>query len=261
MKRDPMAARGTVFFLAVILWIFCGLPAVADANLPLDPSLWPLKSEGESAPADCAFFDSEFVDRKEPDREDGLMKSGGELFPDRPFRLTGTHLPIKFTGAEPMSRSLFFNDPVLRKGQDAHSEIDINLYDLTISWNAGSEKMGSCRLEWGPELSLKIIDSEVSARDEAFLVRENDTVTLPFPTAGAWARLSPADWVNLTGRFGYMEYNRNSLLNGDLQIVVNPAANLGLFLGYRHLSFDMDATGDFIDATLEGFYGGALIRY
>ncbi|NLC71233.1 MAG: hypothetical protein GX751_07740 [Desulfuromonadaceae bacterium] len=257
-----MPRKWPILCLPVIIWLACGFSVHADASFSLEAPCPALKPDGEFRFENHYALSATLFDEEKSSPFGDIMTDPEETaFHSGTFRLTGSHLPIKFSGTELLSRTLLLDVQDLPGGSETGGETDIDLYDLTMTWNAGSGKMGSCRFQWGPELSLKIIDSELSSRGESYRVRENDTVTIPFPMAGAWARLSPADWLGLTGRFGYMEYNRSSLLNGDLQLEVNPAGNLGLFLGYRHLNFDMAETGDFIDATMEGFYGGALIRY
>ncbi len=251
MTRHPMVEGGSILLLTILFWIFCSLPAAAEASLSLSlPDL----DNGDEFRLDDYTLSADLPANGTEDQEKTALQTS-------PLLLSGSHLPIRFSGDEPLSRTLLFGDQDFQKDDKNESETDIDLYDLTLAWSAVSGKLGSFQFQWGPEVSLKIIDSGVSGRDDMSRTRDSDSLTLPFPTAGAWARLSPADWLDLTGRFGYMEYDRDSLMNGDIRIDMTPATHMGFFLGYRHLDFDVDETGTLIDANMEGFYGGALIRY
>jgi len=262
MSRHRFFERKRFSVLAAMLWLLFAFPLPARAALAADRDDRPaLTLERTPFWDNLVAFTSPADLAKNLSDKDCLRTPSDTAFQSGSFRLTGSHMPIKFTGTELLSRTLLFNgsDPHGTRRED--SEVAIDLYDLTMAWNAGTSKRGAFHFEWGPEISLKVIDSEVSDRGGTLYVRENDSVTVPFATAGAWARMSPATGIDLTGRFGYMEYNRCSLFNGDIQVEVTPVTNIGFFLGYRHIDFDMDEAGNFLDDTMSGFYGGALIRY
>ena len=53
----------------------------------------------------------------------------------------------------------------------------------------------------------------------------------------------------------------NSFLDVDGQIEFSPIPLVGIFAGYRYLDLEVDESGVFIDATLDGPYAGALVRF
>ena len=177
------------------------------------------------------------------------------------FRLAAGYLPIDFSGKGNLNQTLIFNGKSFLVNSKVSSSVDMDIYDLCLTWNILNIDDLPVRVQLGPELSVKVVDANVSMVDHTTGLSESDSLTAPVPTIGARARIGLSDWVALVGRVGYMEYDGNSFLDVDGQIEFSPIPLVGIFAGYRYLDLEVDESGVFIDATLDGPYAGALVRF
>ena len=67
--------------------------------------------------------------------------------------------------------------------------------------------------------------------------------------------------IAVTHEVGDLGDQYNSFLDVDGQIEFSPIPLIGVFAGYRYLDLDIDESGLFIDATLDGPYAGVLARF
>ena len=177
------------------------------------------------------------------------------------FRLAIGYLPIDFSGKGILNQNIIFNGETFLINSEVSSSVDMDIYDVGLTWNILNIDDLPVRVQFGPELSAKVVDAEVSMVDHTTGLRENDSVIAPVPTIGARTRLGLADWASLVGRVGYMAYDGNSFLDVDGQLEFSPVPLVGVFAGYRYLDLDVDESGVFIDATLDGPYAGVLVRF
>jgi len=177
------------------------------------------------------------------------------------FRLAAGYLPIDFSGKGNLTQTLIFNSKTFLVNSEVSSSVDMDIYDLGLTWNILNIDDLPVRVQLGPELSVKVVDANVSMVDHTTDLSENDSLTAPVPTLGARARIGLSDWAALVGRVGYMEYDGNSFLDIDGQIEFSPIPLIGVFAGYRYLDLEIDESGLFIDATLDGPYVGVLARF
>jgi outer membrane protein len=177
------------------------------------------------------------------------------------FRLTAGYLPIDFSGKGNLNQTIIFNGKSFLINSDVSSSVDMDIYDLGLTWNIINVDDLPVRVQLGPELSVKVVDADVSMVDHTTGFSESDSLTAPVPTVGARARIGLADWVALVGRVGYMEYDGNSFLDVDGQVEFSPLPLVGIFAGYRYLDLDIDESDIIIDASLDGPYAGAFVRF
>ncbi|MBN1141409.1 MAG: hypothetical protein JXB25_06400 [Deltaproteobacteria bacterium] len=256
-----MSVNFKILFLLALICLTSGTSSWAEKiAVSLKPGYLVLNPEGELAVHTQGMNGTKIDVEKDLNLDNSQQLMGEAALQMGSFRLSGSYLPIRFSGKGALTRSIVFKGRDYNVGDEVEGDMDIDLYDVALSWNVINRKKEFWRFEAGPELSLKIIDSEVSMRNDTLHFDENDTVTVPIPTIGVRAMVSPLPWCSLIGRLGYLEYDRNNMLDGDLQVELSPHRNIGVFFGYRYLSFDMDETGVFIDAALEGFYGGVSVR-
>lgn len=177
------------------------------------------------------------------------------------FRLAAGYLPIDFSGKGNLDQTLIFNGKPFVVNSEVSSSVDMDIYDLGLTWNILNIDDLPVRVQLGPELSVKVVDANVSMVDHTTGLSESDSLTAPVPTLGARARVGLSDWVALVGRVGYMEYDGNSFLDVDGQVEFSPLPLVGIFAGYRYLDLDIDESDIIIDATLDGPYAGAFVRF
>jgi outer membrane protein len=177
------------------------------------------------------------------------------------FRLAAGYLPVDFSGKGKLSQTLIFNGKSFLVNSEVSSSVDMDIYDLGLTWNILNIDDMPIRVQFGPELSAKVVDAKVSMTDHTTGLSESESLIAPVPTIGARARVGLSDWLALVGRVGYMEYDGNSFLDVDGQVEFSPLPLVGVFAGYRYLDLEVDESGLFIDATLDGPYAGVLVRF
>ena len=159
------------------------------------------------------------------------------------------------------NHGVLFNGTSFLVDSEVSSSVDMDIYDFGLTWHVLNIDDLPVRVQFGPELSVKVVDADVSMVDHTTGLSESESLTAPVPTLGARARIGLSDWVALVGRVGYMEYDDNSFLDADAQIEFSPVPLVGIFAGYRYMDLEVDESGVFIDATLDGPYAGVLARF
>ena len=177
------------------------------------------------------------------------------------FRLSAGYMPLRFSGTSTLSQPITFNDETFPLGTQATGSLDVDLYDLGLTWYLINIDDLPVRVQLGPELAVKVFDGEASIVSRTTGLSEAVSGTAPVPTLGLRARIGLGDMLSLVGRVGYVEYNDNSFLDADGQVEFSPLPMFGIFAGYRYLDLEVDEGDLFVDATFDGPYGGLLVRF
>lgn len=250
-----------LFVLALLLLL--PLQSMADELVSLKVGFINLSPEGSFASGDTTIVnriptkvdledDLDFDDKTKVMAEVALNLGS--------FRLAAGYLPLKFDGTSTLLNDVVFENEIF-DGR-VKGELDVDLYDLALAWHIVNIDDAPVRFQFGPELSVKIVDGTVSMQDLDNLGRREEVSgTAPVPTIGARARVGLGDFVALIGRVGYLEVSGNSFLDADAQVEFSPLPFVGVFGGYRHLDLDIDENDLIIDATFAGPYAGAFVRF
>ena len=177
------------------------------------------------------------------------------------FRLSAGYMPLNFNGTSTLARDITFNGRTFTATEQATGSLDVDLYDLGLTWYLINTDDLPVRLQVGPELSVKVFDGEASIVSQTTGLSEAVSGTAPVPTIGLRARVGLADMLAVIGRVGYVEYNDNSFLDADAQVEFSPLPMIGIFAGYRYLDIEVDEGDLFVNATFDGPYGGVLVRF
>ncbi len=177
------------------------------------------------------------------------------------FRLFTSYLPISFSGSSVLSRDIDFNGETFSGGRRIDSDLDIDIYEAGLAWFLINLDDLPLRIQVGPEVAVKYIDTRIEMQDKAFGIDESESVGVPIPSLGARARIGIADYLSVVGRVGYLEYKGNSLTDIDAQVEYSPIPLVGIFAGYRYLDMDIDEDDLLLDAKFSGPHAGALIRF
>jgi hypothetical protein len=229
-----------VLALAVIL----PMQVLADEMVSLKVGYINLNADGSFATTKTVLTEVNMDDDEDEVMAEAALQLGA-------FRLSASYLPLNFSGQNQDFTSL----------TTVRGNMDVDLYDLGLTWYLLNFDDLPVRFQLGPELSVKVVDGEVSTFHPATGLREKVSGTVPVPTIGARARVGLADFLAVTGRVGYVEYSDNTFLDADAQIELSPIPLVGLFGGYRYLDLDVDEDDIFIDATFKGPYAGAFLRF
>ncbi len=176
-------------------------------------------------------------------------------------RLFASYMPMNFSGSSVLSRDIDFSGETFVAGQRIDSDIDIDIYEAGLAWFLINMDDLPLRIQFGPEVAIKYIDTRVELQEKGLVTQESESVGVPIPSLGARARIAFADYLGLVGRVGYLEYKGNSLTDVDAQVEYSPIPMVALFAGYRYLDMDIDEDGVLVDAKFSGPHAGALIRF
>lgn len=178
-----------------------------------------------------------------------------------PFRLAASYLPVEFSGSETLDRTVFFNGASFDVNSKVHSRVALDLYECALAWYVLNFDDLPVRLQVGPELAVKLVDVSLSVQESGAGLSERESVTSVLPTVGVRARVGLADFLSFNGRLGYLGYDDSHVFDLDAQVEFSPVPLVGVFAGYRLLDLEVDDSGVFIDATLDGPYLGAMVRF
>lgn len=231
-------------FLLLALVLVFPLQAMADEMVSLKVGFITLSPDGSFATTRTGITEVSLDDDGDEVVAEAAVQLGS-------FRLSAAYMPLNFSG----------RNQGLTPLTTIEGDLDVNLYDLGLTWYLLNFDDLPVRLQLGPEIAIKVVDGDVATFHRGTGLREEVSGTVPVPTIGARARVGLADFVALVGRVGYVEYRDNTFLDADAQIEFSPLPFVGLFGGYRHLDLDVDEDDIFIDATFKGPYAGAFLRF
>lgn len=247
-----------IVFSMLAFFVLTALPAMADEMISFKAGYLSLSPEGDFAVSNGGFGTR--VDMEDDlgfdDSEEFMVEAGMQL---GSFRLTASYLPLKFSGDGTLSRTIEFGGETFIANTAVNSDVDIDLYDVGLTWYLLNFDDLPVRFQLGPELSVKYVEADISMQSGA--VSESESVSAPVPTIGLRGKVGLADFLAVAGRVGYLEYDDNSFLDADVQLEFSPLPLVGIFAGYRYLDIDVDESDVFLDVTFDGPYGGAFFRF
>ncbi|KIH78240.1 hypothetical protein GFER_04395 [Geoalkalibacter ferrihydriticus DSM 17813] len=177
------------------------------------------------------------------------------------FRLSAGYMPLRFSGDGVLQRDIVFNNTLFEENVQARSDVDIDFYDVGLTWYLINFDNLPVRIQLGPEIAVKVVDADLSLTSPQAGQSERVSVTAPLPTIGARARIALADFLGVAARIGYIEYADNSFLDADVQVEFSPVPFFGAFAGYRHFELQIDENDVYLDTQLVGPYAGLFLRF
>ena len=177
------------------------------------------------------------------------------------FRLSLNYLPIEFSGTGTMKINGTFNGQNFTTNDAVHSELNVNLYDVGLTYYLLNMDDLPTRVQLGVELAVKVADAEVKFNDKTAGFSETQSQTVPIPTVGARARIALSDYLGVVGRVGYMEYDSNHFTDAEGQIEFSPLPAVGIYAGYRYFDLKIDESDLFVKTEFSGPFGGLMVRF
>lgn len=193
------------------------------------------------------------------DDSSGLIAEAALALGD--VKLTVGYLPLSFEGDSFLSRNITFDGTNYTVGTPVQSSLDLDIIDVGLTWYVVNIDDAPTRFQLGLELAVKVTDATASIAETLTNTTATASETLPIPTIGLRARVAISDFVGISGRVGYLEYDGNHFTDADVQVEFSPVPLVGLFVGYRYIDLSIDESDVFVDTQLSGFYGGAMIRF
>jgi len=197
--------------------------------------------------------DLNFDDSKGPVAEAALQLGS--------FRLAAGYLPLGFSSNGTLNREVVFNGRTFSAATNVDSDVDINLYDVGLTWYLINIDDMPVRVQLGPELAVKVADVDISMTDLTTGIREQTSGIAPIPTVGLRSRLAFGDMFGVVGRVGYITYSDNSFLDAEAQVEFSPVPMVGLYAGYRLFNIDVDENDVFLDLQFSGPFAGLMVRF
>ena len=167
--------------------------------------------------------------------------------------------PLSFSGQGLLTRTINFNGNTFAAGTTASSEFKADLYDLSYTYFMINMDDLPSRFQLGLEASVKIFNVKTKMSGGAISTSKNATVAIP--TAGLRGRVALADFIGLSGHFGYLGYAGNFFTDADVQLEFSPLPLLGINAGYRYIKVKLDTNNLLADATFKGPFVGLFFRF
>lgn len=251
-----------IFLLLLVSSLCLVSPVMADEMLSLKAGYQVLKPEGQFAGTTNGIGTEVDIqdDLNFSDSEDITLEAALQL---GNFRLSAGYLPLKTDG---FGTGLNFSFNGENFVGDVASSIDAKIYDLGLTYYLINMNDIPSRFQLGLEAAVKIVDAEISvtgATVSPFAVNVTEKVsgTVPIPTLGGRLRVALGDFIGVVGRAGYMTYSGNSILDAEAQVEFSPLPLVGIYGGYRYFDLKVDENDAFLDATFQGPFVGALVRF
>jgi hypothetical protein len=249
--------------LLPLVTVFCLIagPALADELFAIKGGYLKLRPKGDFAVSggglkgtNVDMDDDLGLDDSENYLVEGAMKFGS-------FRIFAAYMPVKFSGDGELTQNINFNGETFIAGSQVDSDVDMKLYQAGLAWYLVDVDDLPVRLQLGPELTAIYIDADLKMQEASYDLQESASAGVPVATLGLRGRLALADYLGVVGRVGYLNFKNNSFLDADVQVELSPLPMIGLFVGYRYLDVDVDESDVKINATFDGPYAGAMIRF
>lgn len=246
--------------MAALMMVFFSTGVVAEELLSIKVGYQMLRPSGELAAEELGFGtnldledDLDLGDSDNVTAEVGLNLGS--------FLVTAGYLPLSFEGSSTLTRSIMFNGDLFRVGSEVDSSLDVDIFDLGLTWFLLNFDDGPARFKLGLEVAVKFTDVEASIDDLTFGLSDSVSENVPLPTLGLRGQIALTDFAGISGRVGYLTYSDNHFLDGDIRLEISPIPLVGIYGGYRVLDIEIDESDILLDADFSGLYGGGFIRF
>ncbi|MCW8858317.1 MAG: hypothetical protein OQK50_07285 [Deltaproteobacteria bacterium] len=174
-------------------------------------------------------------------------------------RLSFNYLPLDFSGTGTLTKTITFNGTDYLIGEEVKSDLTIDLYDIGYTYYLLNFDDLPTRFQFGLEFAVKVAD--VNASLKSLGLSESQSVTAPIPTIGARTRIALADFLGITGRIGYLEFDDNHFLDAEAQLEFSPFPLVGLYAGFRYFDLKIDEDDIYVETEFSGPFGGLMVRF
>jgi len=174
-------------------------------------------------------------------------------------QLSFEFVPMSFKGSGTLTRNITYNGRTYTAGSVATSEFKADVFDIGYTYYLVNMDDLPSRLQIGIETAVKTVSAKTPIT--AGGVTSSKNMTIPIPTVGLRGRVALADFIGVTGRFGYLGYSGNTFTDASAQVEFSPLPTLGIYAGYRFIKLKLNNTGMIADMTLKGPVIGGFFRF
>lgn len=168
-------------------------------------------------------------------------------------------VPLTFKGSGNLNRTITYNGNTFTAGTAVTSSFKADLYDFSYTYYMINMDDLPSRFQLGFETSVKTFNAKTLVSGAGVTTARNATVAIP--TAGLRGRVALADFIGVSGRFGYMGYAGNFFTDAQAQVEFSPLPLLGVNAGYRYMQIKLDTNGLIADTTFQGPYAELFFRF
>lgn len=177
------------------------------------------------------------------------------------FRFSAAFMPVSFSGDGVLKKDTHFNGETFVESSRVESNVDLDIYEAGMAWYAINSSDTPVRIQFGPEIAVKYIDAYLDMESDIFGIKESKSVSATIPTLGLRGRVALSDLLGIVARAGYLEHADSRFMDVEAQVEFSPVPLIGMFAGYRYLDIYLEESNVFVDATFDGPYVGALVRF
>jgi outer membrane protein len=261
-----MSAR---LLTALLLGLTLAAPAIAhaDAIITVRGEYWFMDLSGDVAVGGDA------TDLSLEDSIDGLGLDGDNtvgfsaMLNLGPFFLFGRYIPIDVSGSGTTTTTVNFGDVTFDADATLDSSLQFDMIDAGLGIHVINFDDLPVRVQLGLFAEVKLLDGEVQAEGEVtaggMTTPESETqdFTLPIPMVGARLNLGLADFLAVHIQGAAIAYSGNHLYDVEGRVELSPLPFIGISGGYRYLNVTVDESDVNIDATFDGPFVEAFVRF
>ncbi len=189
---------------------------------------------------------------------EGTWILDGAIKLSRSFKLTGSYIPLSYTGQQAATTNFIYGSELFLKDEEIQTSIKAQVFSGAIEWDFYKGKGGYAGVFFGADVLLT--DSVLVA--PATGQRVIDSGTLPVPILGVAGRAYVGRHFSLSALLGgFTLGDRGHMFETDLTARLHISDRFAGAVGYYRLSFEGTDGRDFVSLTLGGLSFGAEVSF
>lgn len=192
--------------------------------------------------------------------EDILMGEIGLTLGRHEVRVSG--FSFEATGSQRVERNITFGDLVIPVGDVVRTDIDLD--NIKVQYRYSFFTIKDHGFQLGPVIGLDYFHLDASLEATGLGMKESIDEHIPIPMIGLHAALPIEKFLisaDVSGLYLSIRDIEGSFIETSATIGWYPLNNVGIFAGYRLIHFDLSGSDFDFDASLQGPFFGAEIRF
>ncbi len=182
-----------------------------------------------------------------------------------PFFLFGRYTPIDISGSGTATTEVNFGDVKFKVNGTLDSSLQFKMYDAGIGLNVLNLDDLPIRVQVGLLAQVKLVDGSIDVTGTEALTgtstTESQDFTLPIPMIGGHIKLGLADFLSVGVQGAAIGYSGNHIYDVDARVELSPIPFVGISGGYRIMDIAIDESDVDLNATFDGPFIEAFIRF
>jgi len=183
-----------------------------------------------------------------------------------PFFLFGRYTPIDISGSGTTTQEIAFGDVTFGLNGTLDSTLQFDMIDAGLGLNVLNLDDLPVRVQVGLLAQVKgLLNGKVEVTgteaSTGATTTESQDFTLPIPMVGGHIKLGLADFLSVGVQGAGIAYSGNHLYDAEARIELSPIPFVGISGGYRIMDLAVDESDVVLDATFDGPFIEAFIRF